>query len=453
MKRSACLLVLLLFLPLVLHGQVIAYDFSNLYEQASPAIVQVSTDDGAGSGFLVSPFGHIATNFHVIRNSRYLAVQFNDGRKVKAEVIAVNAKFDMALLKVNSAIVRDIRPLQLLPETKEPGVKVGIPVVALGSPLNQKFLMTQGILSKVEDEILLGDFLLQAGNSGGPLLNIDGMVIGINTFGEASISGAVRIATLRDLLKTDSIWESIQVEPRSDLLPSLSTFRYPVEILNSKIQTEPLNGNAYRFDAGAFTVTAITPVLVGKMQSATGKMREINRYARRSRFITDPEFMAEEDPYYEWHRTTETTLDFAVTFDVRPSSGPTKQSKLSTVFTSPLALVGKGRKRDMEFKGEFLELRIYRDGQLIEPVMPGRQIIEGTTDLKRNRFIDEAYAGSYVYSPDEFMRGNVFKFQVIDARKPEEIHKEVLFTADAPLIRQLRADFSYSPDFFFLKAP
>jgi len=205
MKRSAGLFLVIFFLPLVLHAQVKAYDFSSLYEQASPAIVQVSTDDGSGSGFLVSPFGHIATNYHVIRNSRYLAVQFYDGRKVKADVIAVNAKYDMALLKVNSAIVKDIHPLQLLPESRDSGVKVGIPVVALGSPLNQKFLMTQGILSKVEDETLLGDFLLQAGNSGGPLLNIDAQVIGINTFGEASISGAVRISTLRDLLKTDGI--------------------------------------------------------------------------------------------------------------------------------------------------------------------------------------------------------------------------------------------------------
>jgi len=245
----------------------------------------------------------------------------------------------------------------------------------------------------------------------------------------------------------------VKVEPSPELLPSLSALRYPVEILNSKIQTEPLNGVAYRFEAGDFTVTAITPVLVGKMQSATGRMREINRYARRSKYISDPEFMGEEDPYYEWHRTTETSLDFAVTFDIRPTSGLTKRNMFATLANSPLALIGKGRKRDIEFKGEFLELRVYRDGQLIEPIMPGRQIIEGTPDLKQNRFIDEAYAGSYVYSPEEFMRGNQFKFQVIDPRKPEEVHKEILFSADSPLIRQLRADFSYSPDFFFLKAP
>src|SRR5215475_10540052 len=230
MKRSVGLLCAMILLPLALHAQIVAYDFSSLYEAASPAVVQISTDEGSGSGFLITPFGHIATNYHVVRNSRYLAVQFHDGRRVKADVIAVNTKYDLALIKVNSTLVKGVQPLQLLPQEKDGTLKVGIPVVALGSPLNQKFLMTQGILSKVDDDTMLGDFLLQAGNSGGPLLNIDGQVVGVNTFGESSISGAVRIGPLRDLLMTDDIWDSIDTEPDADLLPTLSTTRYPVEV-------------------------------------------------------------------------------------------------------------------------------------------------------------------------------------------------------------------------------
>jgi Trypsin-like peptidase domain len=452
MKRSVGLLFAILLLPLIVQAQVRAYDFSALYEVACPAVVQITTDDGAGSGFLVSPFGHIATNFHVIRNSRYLAVQFQDGRKVKADVIAVNAKYDMALLKVNSSVVRNLHPLQLLPEDKETAIRVGIPVVALGSPFNQKFMMTQGILSKVDEDTLLGDFLLQAGNSGGPLLDIDGQVIGINTFGESNIAGAVRISTLRDLLNTEGIWDSIAVEPSPELLPTLSDFRYPIEILNAKIQTEPLNGKAYQFHAGEFNITAITPVLVGKMQAASGMMREINRYARRSQYIEDSKFQPGVDPYYEWHRTTESALEYAITFDIRPVSGPVKRGRFSTILKSPLSVVGKSVKRDMEFKGEFMELRIYRDGRLIEPVTPGRQMILGKPD-DQHRFVDEAYAGSYIYSPDEFMTGNEFRFQVIDAREPKKIHKEVIFHSGDPLIRQIRHDFSYSSDFFFVKAP
>ena len=65
--------------------------------------------------------------------------------------------------------------------------------------------MTQGILSKVDETTVLGGFLLQSGNSGGPLLNLQGEVIGINTFGEANISGAIRVDALRDFLTSPEL--------------------------------------------------------------------------------------------------------------------------------------------------------------------------------------------------------------------------------------------------------
>src|SRR5262250_2704464 len=197
MQRAASLLVALCVLPVTVLAQTAALDYSQLYEAVSPAVVQVTTDEASGSGFLITPFGHIATNYHVIRSSRYLAVQFPDGRKVKAVVAAVNPQYDMAVLKVNSEVVDGLKPLPLVSVEQDSTVKGGIPVVAIGSPMNQKFLMTQGILSKVDEATLTGDFLLQAGNSGGPLMNQEGEVIGINTFGEANIAGAIRVATLR----------------------------------------------------------------------------------------------------------------------------------------------------------------------------------------------------------------------------------------------------------------
>jgi len=114
---------------------------------------------------------------------------------------------------------------------------------------------------------------------------------------------------------------------------------------------------------------------------------------------------------------------------------------------------GKASRTEMEFKGEFLEFRLYRDGELVEPVMPGRQVIEGSSDQKNSHFVDQAYAGSYIYSPEEFMTGNVFKIQIIDARNPNEVHKEVLFLADSKLIKQLRADFTLVPNVLLTKAP
>src|SRR5205823_5772071 len=105
------------------------------------------------------------------------------------------------------------------------------------------------IISKVEDGVVLGDFLLQPGNSGGPLVNLSGEVVGINTFGEGGISGAVRVARLREILRNiDSA--ALGDEPAADLLPTLSAKRYPTEILKEKILSEKLDWQTYRFEAG-----------------------------------------------------------------------------------------------------------------------------------------------------------------------------------------------------------
>jgi Trypsin-like peptidase domain len=452
MKSAAGLVLAICILPAALYAQAIAYDYSKLYETVSPAVVQVMTDDGLGSGFLVTPFGHVATNYHVIRHSRYLAVQFPDGRKVKAVVAAVNPRYDMAVLKVNSEVVEGIKPLRVLPEERDQAVKVGIPVVAIGSPLNQKFLMTQGILSKVGNDIVLGDFLLQPGNSGGPLMNADGEVVAITTFGEGNIGGAIRISSLRDFLSSPELLaESIDTEPPSEQLRSVSSVRYPIDVLVQKIETEGLDLNAYRFKAGDFIVTTITPVFIAKIQAAHEKRHVANRDQKTGNSAQNSDDNTDE-PYYEWHRSTEASLDYAVTFDIRPASAPAKRSVVSRL-VPPMLRSRQPGKTQMEFKGEFLEFRLYRDGELLEPIMPGRQVLGTDDDDKNHRFVDQAYAGHYIYSPEEFMRGKEFRMQIIDARNPDVIHKEIIFTADSKLIQQVRADFSVAPGVLITQAP
>jgi len=113
---------------------------------------------------------------------------------------------------------------------------------------------------------------------------------------------------------------------------------------------------------------------------------------------------------------------------------------------------GKPAEPELEFKGEFLEFRIYRDGELLEPIMPGRQIL-GASDEEKRRFVDEAYGGHYIYSPEEFTTGREFRIQIIDARDPNTVHKEMIFTSDSKLIQQLRADFSVAPGVLITQAP
>jgi len=109
--------------------------------------------------------------------------------------------------------------------------------------------MTQGILSKLTATTLFGDFVLQPGDSGGPLLNMHGEVIGMNTFIDGTIAGALRIDPLRDVLNSDTVVETAEIEPPADPLPAIRAERYPVDILNAKVSYEPLNPGAYQFKA------------------------------------------------------------------------------------------------------------------------------------------------------------------------------------------------------------
>jgi hypothetical protein len=429
-------------------AQQVAYDYSALYAALSPSVVKVFADSGTGSGFLVTKNGLIATNHHVARNSRFLSVQFADGRKVAARVVTLDPQFDLAILKVNTQIVAALEPLRLLPQERDAEVRAGIPVLAFGSPLSQTFLMTQGIVAKVEDGVLLGDFLIQPGNSGGPLVTLKGEVIGINTFAERSISGAVRVTALRNTLRSAAVTGYDRPDPPAALLPTAPVSRYPTEVLKQKIITEPLDTKVYILDAGKFTVTALTPVLLGKSAVQKNLMQARNRLQRRGKNVTDPAWKEVDTPYYEWMRSANSALDNVVTFEIKPDFGSTAGSVWAAALSAFAAGVSRTAmqpvRETVEFKAEFLDFKLFRDGQLVTPVHPGRAITEASFEAEYFTFIDEAYSGMYSYTPDVFITGTNYRLEVFDAREPGRAHAVLPLPATHALIQQIRHDFETS---------
>lgn len=425
-------------------AQSMAYDFTALYDRLNPAIVKIHVDSGSGSGFLVSASGLIATNHHVVRNSRYIAAQFADGRKVRAELVALDPRYDVAILKVNSHLVPGVEPLRILPAARDVEVRAGIPVVAFGSPLSQSFLMTQGIVSKVEESALLGDFLIQPGNSGGPLVNLRGEVIGISTFLEGGISGAVRIGCLRRVLESSDVREYAGPEPSDAALPTASARRYPPEVLKEKILKEPYDREAYVVAAGKFTVTVITPVLVGKAQVQGDLQQAHNRMNRRGKKGLEKREI--DGPFYEWMRTATSLMDNVVTFEVKPDFGMTAGSVWAAALSGFAAGLSKSPVQpthaNYEFKAEFQDFKLYRDNELIEPLHPGRAITEASFQFPLATFVDEAYSGMYQYAPEVFLTGSVFRLDVFDAREPGRVHKSIALGARSKIILQIRSDFS-----------
>lgn len=194
--------------------------FSDLVDKVSPAVVNITTSaavatstDGSsrqgnqledlfrdfqnrngqgdqprrtsalGSGFIISSDGYIVTNNHVIEGADLITIEFFNGGEAVAKVIGTDPKTDIALLKVDVD-----HSLPFVPFGDSDHARVGDWVMAVGNPLGQGFSVSAGIISArnralrgTYDDFIQTDAAINRGNSGGPLFNMDGEVIGVNT--------------------------------------------------------------------------------------------------------------------------------------------------------------------------------------------------------------------------------------------------------------------------------
>jgi len=148
-----------------------------------------------GSGFVISEDGFIVTNNHVIAEADEIEIEFFDGRILPAKLVGRDPKVDIALLKVESD-----EPLPFVSFGDSDIMRVGDWVMAMGNPLGQGFSVSAGIisarnreLSGTYDDYLQTDAAINRGNSGGPLFNMDGQVIGVNTAILSPTGGSIGI--------------------------------------------------------------------------------------------------------------------------------------------------------------------------------------------------------------------------------------------------------------------
>lgn len=142
---------------------------------------------GMGSGMILDKEGHILTNNHVVREVDEIKVQLPDKREFPAEVVATDAKTDIAIIRIKGK-VPDNLPVVMLGDSE--ALKVGDWVLAIGAPFGLAQTVTAGIISATGradvgiadyEDFLQSDAAINPGNSGGPLVNMDGEVIGMNT--------------------------------------------------------------------------------------------------------------------------------------------------------------------------------------------------------------------------------------------------------------------------------
>jgi serine protease Do len=270
--RTLALFSMFSLLGITSHNSVLALtsdeEANQVCTQGSAAVITVKDGSGHGSGFLVSQDGLIVTNAHVVEGSpSVVTVVFPDGKQVPADVIGfARGGVDLAALKIQNRT-----NLPYLNLAASGTAKVGYRVFAIGTPLGDVYrdTCTQGNISRIHpDGEIQHTATLNKGNSGGPLLNTKGEVIGVNTWvGKAPVfdgdgnwtgsttSSGTGINLSQPVGKVESFLADIQqqrVSPVSTLTEpektSIKTISLDGRVVNGTLKGEP---DVYRFSGKA----------------------------------------------------------------------------------------------------------------------------------------------------------------------------------------------------------
>jgi putative serine protease PepD len=172
------------------------FSAASVYHESYRGVVEVQTSQSQGSGFVFDSRGDVVTNDHVISGARVFAVTLANGEELPARLVGAAGAIDLAVLRI-SAPAALIHPLRL---GNSDLVVVGEPVIAIGSPFGLNETVSGGIVSALHrsmgaiGEVIQTDISINEGNSGGPLIDAGGQVIGINTETENSTVGSGGVA-------------------------------------------------------------------------------------------------------------------------------------------------------------------------------------------------------------------------------------------------------------------
>ncbi|MFB9150014.1 DegQ family serine endoprotease [Roseovarius ramblicola] len=181
-------------MPMVPEGSPFE-DFFERFREQMPETDRPRRSSALGSGFVISEDGYVVTNNHVIDKADEIDIEFFSGEKLSATVVGTDPKTDIALLKVNPE-----KPLPFVSFGDSDTARVGDWVLAMGNPLGQGFSLSAGIvsarnraLSGTYDDYIQTDAAINRGNSGGPLFNMEGDVVGVNTAILSPTGGSIGI--------------------------------------------------------------------------------------------------------------------------------------------------------------------------------------------------------------------------------------------------------------------
>ena len=381
-------------------------DLTLMFQKYQKSVVTVWSEIGSGTGFIVDSAGLVLTNQHVIGPSELISVQFDSKRKVAAKVLAFDAERDVAVLYADFSAFPGATPAPIARPAADRELAVeGERVFTIGSPLGLKKIITSGIVSKVEARAILSDVNINHGNSGGPLFNSLGEVIGITTFlvpggNGPGVSGVIRIdqafpaiEQARRKMKNVSL-------PSARLLPVEPIDPYPVDSLKEMTSSSHFDAKPYVFTVGGFDVALGTPVLEYELQNEGGRkaVEEKSKRTKKRGEVgnAEPKF----EPLQDLHGWAEYTGEYKPVLLVQ--AAPQLHEKLMASLGHELLPAAPfiGGPPRLQFRTDFYRMKLLCGSREVEPIHPGKAT---TVVDAHNAFVnvtDATYVGIYSYPPD-----------------------------------------------------
>lgn len=396
---------------------------------------------GRGTGFLADSTGLVVTNAHLVKGADEVRVQIDSVTKVYAKPLVSDDDKDVAVLAINMSHCGACVVLPLFDSSKSTAPAAGDRVLALGSPLNRLSVLSIGIVSSADDHAVVSDAGVNWLNTGGPLVNLDGYVIALNSTRESQlalsdVSAGPRVASSTP---ASSIADAVQrahtalpslgaAAPTDSLLPVLPPDPFPKAPIDAVSALPRLDLDVYRTGGGPFRLLTMTPQVMAWRQVQADK-------ALAARKHDDPRKAAQWrriDPIEGWRDWRDYLDDrrAVVIVNVMPEAA-----------AFPFYEADKLQNFD---GGNFKSMVITRDGVPIVPVEKVRIPAVLNVDEMRASGRQVPMQGIYVYRIRDFAPRAVgttatYAVRIVDAAQPD---KPVSIPIQPAMIEQLWKDFT-----------
>ena len=249
-------------------GAPLESDPAFLLPKWQDSVVALWTATTRGSGFVIDGNGLIATSQRVIGTATSVEVQLTPAVKVAGAVLATDPARDVAVIRIDPAVIASARPMALSCDpTQRRSPADGDEIFAMGVPLRQGKSIGSATVSRADAQGLVAEFRLGRGSAGGPVMTARGDLVGIlSAAGENDRRGhedyrVVRLEAACDVVAAAQTKLKDAVTPSGARLPVDPERPFPIDALRAALERGTTNVSAYQFEASAFDVTLLTPVL------------------------------------------------------------------------------------------------------------------------------------------------------------------------------------------------